>query len=101
MVYLSDPQLTSTTRYAKFPAEEQVLQWATREDDNEGCLEMFLAPLGIDRTEIMVFPQDFSSPLEMDRPLFLEKTVFLIEGEVNCAASANANPQTGIRVSGY
>lgn len=54
-------------------------------DMKDEC-EHALGVVGLHRTEIWMFPQGYSSPLEIDRPYFMEKTVFLLQGEVRLRA---------------
>lgn len=80
--YLNDPNMGNAKRYGQFPVVESINKWATKNEDMEvECIDFLEHAKGL-RTELWMFPAGFISPLEMDRPLFQEKTMFLLEGEV-------------------
>jgi hypothetical protein len=73
-------------RYGQFPVNEGYMKWASKGEDMEVECNDFLEQFNGARTELWMFPAGFISPLEMDRPLFQEKTMFLLEGEVSADA---------------
>lgn len=87
----ADPQL-----YVNIEANESIFRWATREGDLLRRTEKVLPQVEQNRTEIFVFPSGYRSGLEIDRPFFMEKTMFLLQGEVSIRVRefASANLQT-------
>lgn len=78
---MRDPE-TDPTHYVQVKALENAYIWGEMEDDmkDEGIQAM--EQFGLERTEVFMFPAGFTSILEMDRPLFLEKSLMLISGQV-------------------
>jgi hypothetical protein len=82
--FLYDPTADNIKRYGKFPAVDSIMKWATRDEDYEDDLNTILGQFDVPREELHIYPEGFQSVLELDTPLFLEKTMFLLDGEVNC-----------------
>jgi hypothetical protein len=72
-------------RYAQFPACETTYRWCrymAGDFDNEDMGKTVLEDVGLHKVDIYICPKGFMSPLEIDRPLFLAKTLLLLEGKV-------------------
>ena len=92
MDYLYDPDLENNKRYGQFPVASQNYKWAEREGDHEDEATTFLEAHGERKVELWVFPKGFNSPLMLDSPLFMEKTMFLLDGEVRTCSSVQTEP---------
>ena len=69
-------------RYVQAPACEQQWRWAIRDDEDVNDAMDLLENQGIPRTELVIYPRGYISPLLVDQPCFLAKSLFLIQGEV-------------------
>jgi len=90
--YLYDPELENNKRYGQFPVVSQNYKWAEREGEHEDEAITFLEAHGERKVELWVFPKGFNSPLMLDSPLFMEKTMFLLDGEVRTCSSVQTEP---------
>ena len=96
--YLANPNLGNRSRYGQFPVQNNPFKWAELEDDAEGEHELILERYGLRKIEMWIFPEGYHSPLLIDSPLFNQKTLFLLEGEVRTCSSVFTNPCSRIRL---
>jgi hypothetical protein len=79
---MEDIHHAAPERYFHCIPDESTYKWAEKANDLEALCEQVLGVKNRPRTELFMWPAEFISKLETDKPFFLKKTMFLIEGEV-------------------
>jgi hypothetical protein len=69
-------------RYVQLEALEEELIYGESSKDIGDC-ESILRDFGKHKNDWNLFAREFSSPLEVDRPLFFDKTYVVVEGSVS------------------